>query len=229
MPLRKQNGLGKTGTTLSLCLARKNYTKIPPHAKKKRDWHTGKLRPLCLFVGTSEAFVYIWFRMLCISLGSAAVFDQVLIETCSNSCKCWTEGSSDSNAMMKLKSVSYYSKVLVMFNWYMIIICHFSQSFFQIKKTATLGFTKSPEGFGNTKGWSCINDDPTKVICCDPNIYDMVPQLLLGLENRNTCPTKVGQMIGISSSTDWVESSVKVWPYPGEQKSSKWRYIYLYI
>ena len=119
MPLRKQNGLGKTGT-LSLCLPNKNLYQNSTSCKKERDWHTGKLRPLCLFVGTNEAFVYIRFIMLCISLGSAAVFDQVLIETCSNSCKCWTEGSSDSDAMMKLKSVSYYSKVLVIFNWYMI-------------------------------------------------------------------------------------------------------------
>lgn len=97
--------------------------------EKPRDWHTGKLRPLCLLVGSSEEFVYIWFRMPCISLGSAAVFDQVLIETCSNSCKLWTGGSSDSDAMMKLKSVSYYSTVIVTFNGYMIIIsCHFSKA-----------------------------------------------------------------------------------------------------
>ena len=53
-------------------------------------------------------------------LRSAAVFDQVLIETCSNSCEWWTEGSRDPKAMIQLKSVSYYSIVIVIFNGYVI-------------------------------------------------------------------------------------------------------------
>ena len=112
--------VGKNRHSVTLVCPTKTYTKIPPHVKKNETGTLASWGPSVSLWGQMKHLCIIRFIMLCISLGSAAVFDQVLIETCSNSCKCWTEGSSDSDAMMKLKSVSYYSKVLVIFNWYMI-------------------------------------------------------------------------------------------------------------